>query len=137
MIRYSFVVPIYRDGELAEEFCGEFQRVFQKHLGKQQIADEVELIFVNDDASDATSTVLRKVCDQFPFAKLIVLSRNFGQHIALSCGYKHARGQFVGMLNVDMEDPPDQIPLLLAELEKGSVDVMFGLRRQRKSSLLV
>ena len=56
---------------------------------------------------------------------MINLSRNFGQHIALSCGYRHAAGAYVGMLNVDMEDPPDQIPLLLDALERGDFDIVL------------
>ncbi len=137
MVRYSFVVPIYRDSDQANDFCDEFERVFRGYLGTEDIAPDVELIFVNDDGSASTSATLRAVCDQYPFAKLIALSRNFGQHIALSCGYAHARGQYVGMLNVDMEDPPNQIPTLLTQLENGSVDVMFGLRPIRRGPRFV
>jgi dolichol-phosphate mannosyltransferase len=138
MIEYSFVVPVYRDSELAGEFCAEFDRVFRGWLGKESIADDVELIFVNDDGTDATGVELKRMCDQYPFVKLINLSRNFGQHIALSCGYQHAQGRYVGMLNIDMEDPPDQIPVLLEALKKGPYDIMFGLRkvRQRPTSRL-
>jgi dolichol-phosphate mannosyltransferase len=137
MITYSFVVPVYRDSELAEEFCAEFDRVFRSWLGQDSIAGEVELIFVNDDGTDATANELKRMCDKYPFIKLINLSRNFGQHIALSCGYQHAQGQYVGMLNIDMEDPPDQIPVLLEQLKNGPYDVMFGLRKVRRSPLLV
>lgn len=137
MIRYSFVVPIYRDAGLAGEFCAEFQRVFRGYLGRDSIEDAVELIFVNDDGSDETAGVLRHVCDCYEFAKAITLSRNFGQHTALSCGYVHAQGQYVGMLNVDMEDPPDQIPVLLREIERGDRDIVWGLRRQRHGPIFV
>jgi glycosyltransferase involved in cell wall biosynthesis len=137
MIKYSLVVPIYRDGELAEEFCAEFERVFQKLLAKQSIAEEVELIFVNDDASEETAAALRQICERHEYAKLINLSRNFGQHIALSCGYRHASGEYVGTLNVDMEDAPADIPLLLEGLESGRYDIMFGLRKVRRSGLFI
>jgi|SRR5215470_8723723 len=131
MIRYSFVVPIYRDARLGDAFCAEFQRVFREYLGTTAIEDAVELIFVNDDGSEETAQALRQLCDVYSFAKAITLSRNFGQHTALSCGYAHAQGQYVGMLNVDMEDPPDQIPLLLREIEKAECDIVWGLRRKR------
>jgi glycosyltransferase involved in cell wall biosynthesis len=65
--------------------------------------------------------------------RLVELSRNFGQHIALSAGYHHARGEYVGMLNVDMEDPPDQIPLLLDEIRNGEAGMVYGLRAVRHS----
>jgi len=133
---YSFVVPIFRDAGLAQAFCAEFERVFQAYLGTEDITDRVELIFVNDDGTLATADVLRGVCERHPFARLLNLSRNFGQHIALSCGYDHARGDFVGMLNVDMEDPPDQIPLLLDALADGTCDIALGVREERRSPWL-
>ncbi len=74
---------------------------------------------------------MENVLPRFPFARLVELSRNFGHHVALSAGYRHARGRYVGMLNVDMEDPPDQIPLLLEVLEKGEADIVHGLYQHR------
>lgn len=140
-MRYSFVVPIYRDAALAEPFCQSFEEAFQTYLATGDtvpvdIAENVEVIFVNDDATPETSAVLREVCDRYAFAKYIELSRNFGQHIALSCGYRHATGQLVGMLNVDMEDPPDQIPLLLDELERSHADMAVCLRTGGAEPLL-
>ncbi|MEA2163915.1 MAG: polyisoprenyl-phosphate glycosyltransferase [Thermoanaerobaculia bacterium] len=126
-IRYSFVVPIYNDGRLARAFAAEFEQVFQQYLSIIDLTSQVELIFVNDGSGDDSDIQLRKVCETFLFAKSISLSRNFGQHIAVSCGYHHASGNFVGMLNVDMEDPPGEIPNLLAVLENGDHDIVYGL----------
>ena len=131
---YSFIVPIYRDAGLAEAFCTEFEQVFQDYLGTDDLSEEVELIFVNDDGTPETAELLREACERHPFSKAINLSRNFGHHIALSCGFDHAQGEVVGMLNVDMEDPPDQIPLLLDALEHGDYDTVVGLREGRQAS---
>lgn len=133
---YSFVVPIFRDAPLAEAFCTEFEQVFQDYLGVTEISDRVELIFVNDDGSGETAEILRATSAGRAFTKVVNLSRNFGQHIALTCGYDHARGDYVGMLNVDMEDPPDQIPLLLDALVAGDHDIVVGVREQRASPRL-
>jgi dolichol-phosphate mannosyltransferase len=133
-MRYSFVVPIYRDAALAQPFCAEFQRVFAGYLGRSELRDQVELIFVNDGSPDpTTSATLDAVAALFDFVRVVELSRNFGQHIALTAGYHHARGEYVGMLNVDMEDPPDQIPLLLDEIQKGEAGMVYGLRADRRS----
>ncbi len=132
-MKYSFVVPIYNDGWLAEEFCTEFQRVLRQYLNTHPLEGTVELIFVHDGGQNDSWQYLVKLPAAFPFVKTIDLSRNFGQHIALSCGYAHACGEFVGMLNVDMEDPPDQIPVLLDLIQKGDHDIVYGLRRERKS----
>ena len=135
MARYSFVVPIYNDGVLVDRFCAEFQTIFQTYLGLEQIDPLVELIFVNDGSRDDSAQLLRAACDRYAFAKAISLSRNFGQHIAISCGYRHATGDYVGMLNVDMEDPPDQIPLFLEFLQRGDHDIVYGLYERRDVSL--
>ncbi|MCU0390449.1 MAG: glycosyltransferase family 2 protein [Thermoflexibacter sp.] len=131
---YSFVVPIYNDGYLAEDFCVEYQKVFQEYTKLGDISNEVELIFVNDGSKNNALEELQTVSQKFNFVKVIDLSRNFGQHIALSCGYYHARGSYVGMLNVDMQDPPNQIPLLLEEMKEKDYDMVFGLREKRFSS---
>lgn len=130
---YSFIVPIFRDAALAEAFCTEFEQVFQDYLGVDDLAEQVELIFVNDDGTAETARLLQEAGERHPFTKVINLSRNFGHHIALSCGYDHAQGQVVGMLNVDMEDPPDQIPLLLDALESGDYDIVVGLRKDSQA----
>jgi dolichol-phosphate mannosyltransferase len=137
-VRYSFVVPIYKDADLADEFAEEFQRVFRLRLGREDISGDVELIFVNDGSPDpggptGAAATLDRVATKFAFVKVVELSRNFGQHVALSAGYRHARGAYVGMLNVDMEDPPDQIPLLLDEIEKGEADMVYATRGRKSS----
>src|SRR5262249_45087995 len=130
------IVPIYNDGYLAEEFCQEFESVFRQYLGVNTISNDVELIFVNDGSSDDSIIQLKQLIKTYQFVKLISFSRNFGQHIALSCGYKHAKGEYVGMLNVDMQDPPDQIPLLLDRVSSAKVDFVLGLRKSRNSPLM-
>jgi glycosyltransferase involved in cell wall biosynthesis len=132
----SFVVPIYNDAELAGDFCEEFQRVFQAYLAQPHLRGHVELIFVNDGSRQESAFTLKSLCDRFEFLKVVNLSRNFGQHIALSCGYREARGAYVGMLNVDMQDPPDQIPLLLDFIRTGEYDIVFGLRNEVHASRL-
>ncbi len=133
-ILYSLVVPIYNDGGLAEDFCVEFEKVFQQYLGKTEIATAVELIFVNDGSKNQSMQYLQAMAQQYAFVKVMELSRNFGQHIALSAGYEYASGQFVGMLNVDMQEHPNQIPILLEYIKNNDYDIVFGLREHRFSS---
>ena len=128
---YSFVVPIYNDAYLAEDFCQEYEKVFRDFLGTADLAPQVELIFVNDGSHDDSAATLAHVAARRAFVRVINFSRNFGQHIALSCGYRYARGNYVGMLNVDLQEHPDQIPLLLKKIESGDCDIVFGLRRRR------
>jgi glycosyltransferase involved in cell wall biosynthesis len=128
----SLVVPIYNDGALAEEFCADVEAVFQRVLGTEAIENDVEVIFVNDGSRDDSFEVLRDVvCEKFKCARVVDLSRNFGQHVAISAGYRHARGDYVACLNVDREDPPDQIPLVLEVIRKGEHDFVGGRYKQR------
>jgi glycosyltransferase involved in cell wall biosynthesis len=135
-VTYSFVVPIYNDGYLAEDFCREFERVLLQYLGVEQLAGLVEVIFVNDGSKDDSFAILaEKVCPRFSFVRAIDLSRNFGQHIAITCGYRYAKGDIVGYLNVDMEDAPDQLPLLLDQIRTGRFDFVGGLYNKRRVPL--
>lgn len=135
-IQYTFVVPIYNDGMLADAFCLEFKRIFSAYLQEEQIENYVELIFVNDGSKNNSMTHLKDLVPRFGFVKVIELSRNFGQHIALSCGYKHAKGNYVGMLNVDMEDPPSEIPGVLRYFNDHDVDIVIGVREKRGGSFV-
>ena len=133
---YSFVVPIYNDGSLAPAFCSEFQDVFCKILGRRKIRDKIELIFVNDGSLDNSSEALNRLARTFPFVRVVHLSRNFGQHLALTCGYRFARKRVVGMMNVDLQEHPDQIPLLIQRMSTEKCDIVFGLRKKRSGSKL-
>jgi glycosyltransferase involved in cell wall biosynthesis len=133
---YSFVVPIYNDGYLAESFCEQYEKEFRQYLKKDNIENDTELIFVNDGSSNDSMLLLKKVAKKRKFVKIIDFSKNFGQHIALSCGYENAKGDYVGMLNVDMQEPPSEIIKLLNFIKEGNYDIVFGLFDERRTPLL-
>jgi dolichol-phosphate mannosyltransferase len=128
---YSFVVPIYNDGALARDFCVEMASVFRRYLGHDDLARDLEVIFVDDGSSNSSPQLLKEVCDEFAFARCVLLSRNFGQHIATSAGYRAASGDYVGTLNVDMEEPPRFLPDLLDALKQGDHDIAGGRHQGR------
>jgi glycosyltransferase involved in cell wall biosynthesis len=147
-ILYSIVVPIYNDGALARDLCLELAATFREYLRRGKpaagaaaapgsaddhaaLAASLEVIFVDDGSVNDSAQLLRQVCREFPFARAVLLSRNFGQHIAISAGYRAVSGQYVGMLNVDQEDPPRQLPLLFDTLEQGNYDIVGGLYQHR------
>lgn len=107
-----------------------------RYLGTSQLAGAFELIFVNDGSKNASQQQLAAVAERFSFVKVIELSRNFGQHVAISCGYRYSTGEFVGMMNGDQQDPPDQIPLLLEALKSGNCDIAIGLRTRRADTFM-
>lgn len=129
----SLVVPIYNDGALAQAFCAEVERNVWPQLGGRP----GELIFVNDGSKNDSQAHLEAVAARYPWVTVIELSRNFGQHVAVVCGYRHAIGDTVAMLNVDMQDPPSQLPRFVALLEAGEADIVLGLRQHRQDPFLV
>jgi glycosyltransferase involved in cell wall biosynthesis len=133
---YSFVVPIYRDAPLARNFCEEFSRTFSNFIGGENWCDLVELLFVCDGGSPKDFPDVELLRGDFPFVRCFELSRNFGQHIAVCCGYAHSRGDIVGMLNVDQQDPPHQLPLLIRYAEANDCDIVHGTSDLRHSSLI-
>jgi len=130
-MQYSFVVPIYNDGALAEDFCREIEKTFRAYLGHDDLARDLEVIFVDDGSANDSPELLKRVCDDFAFARCVLLSRNFGQHIATSAGYRAASGDYVGTLNVDMEEPPRFLPDLLDALKQGDHDIAGGRHQGR------
>ena len=133
---YSIVVPIYNDGYLAEAFCNEYEKEFKNYLNKESIEEDTELIFVNDGSINDSIDFLVKISLNKKFVKVIDLSRNFGQHIALSCGYQNSNGKYVGMLNVDMQEPPSEIPKLLNFIKQNDFDIVYGLSSEKKTSFI-
>lgn len=130
----SFVVPIYNDGYLVRSFCETLEKEMRILLQVEDITPDVEVIFVNDGSRDDSQQLLREAAKTFGFVRVIELSRNFGQHVAVSCGYRFAKGDYVAMMNVDMQDPPDQIGILVKKMREGECDIVVGLRESRQDT---
>jgi dolichol-phosphate mannosyltransferase len=135
VIQYSIVVPIYGDGYLADALCAEIERVMSSYLGTASLRERLELIFVNDGSRDDSLDALLKSKERFDFVRVIDLSRNFGQHSAIACGMRDARGAIVLRMNVDMQDPPSAIPTLVDALKEGGYDLVAGQYSTRNSPL--
>ena len=123
----SVVTPIYNDSYLADDYVKALSSV---DLGSTVLS---EIIFIIDSGNIKDEIVLRAIANTNKLVKIIVLSRNFGQHIALSAGYSHATGDLVCMMNVDQQDPPSEIPKLLEVITQDeNIDVVYGTRENRK-----
>lgn len=132
-MEYSIVVPIFNDGYLAADLALEIQRVMSLHLQSASLSDEVELIFVNDGSANESLDELIALRNRFDFVRVIDLSRNFGQHQAIACGIREARGKIVVRMNVDMQDPPAAIPKLLTAMKETDSDLVVGQYSSRNS----
>lgn len=132
-LAYSIVVPIYNDGALAPELCYEIEKAFAAYLGSENVVSRIELIFVNDGSGNDSLNYLKHMAARYSFVRVIDLSRNFGQHIAIASGLAEARGNVILRMNVDMQDHPSQIPALLDALHAEQLDLVVGQYEVRES----
>ena len=97
----------------------------------EDCAAALELIYVDDGSSDGTLDVLRGFHEADDRVRVVALSRNFGQEIALSAGLANATGDAVALIDADMQDPPEVIPDMLRHWQSGA-DVVYGVRSRRE-----
>lgn len=128
-MKYSIVIPIYNDGYLAKPMCEALERVFVDLPGG------MELIFIDDGSKNDSLAELLALLPVFHFVRVIELSRNFGQHSALACGFHEAKGDIVIRMNVDQQDPPEELPKLLQVFEQDDADLVIGRYKARRSPL--
>lgn len=91
---------------------------------------DCEAIFIDDGSGDGSLGLLREIAARDSRVRVIELARNFGQHSALLAGFRDCRGDIVVTLDADLQNPPEEIPRLLAAIEDGN-DVVGGWREER------
>jgi polyisoprenyl-phosphate glycosyltransferase len=119
----SVVAPVYNEEATIEEF---YARVCSALQGLQ-----FEIVLVDDGSTDRSDAELHKLASNDPRVRVVQLSRNFGHQTALTAGLDHARGDAVVMLDADLQDPPELIPLMLEHWQAGC-DVVYAVREQRE-----
>jgi len=133
MVEFSLVIPV-KDEETAIGPC--LARVIPVLESiDDAVARSFEILFVDDGSSDTTLEVIRKANAADPRIRCISLSRNFGKEAALSAGLDAARGKAVVPLDVDLQDPPEALPKMVAKWRDG-FDVVYGVRDNRETDTL-
>ena len=114
-----------------------FIKEFYERIGKEirKITDDYEIIFVNDGSPDNSTVTVLQLQETDPAVTLIELSKNFGHHKAMMTGLKFADGDYIFMIDSDLEEDPELFSVFWKELnEAGNVDVVFGIQKTRKGS---
>lgn len=94
-----------------------------------------EIVFVDDGSTDNTCALIKAEAKKDARIKLIEFSYNHGKQAALTAGIRHSSGDLLLMMDPDLQDPPDQIPLFVQEIKKG-YDLVFGIRKEKKDGLV-
>jgi undecaprenyl-phosphate 4-deoxy-4-formamido-L-arabinose transferase len=125
----SVIVPVYNE---QETILALLERL---HAALQPLGKSYEILLVDDGSTDQTFERVRRQWAGDRRLILVHLTKNFGQQQAVLAGFRECRGQQVVTIDADLQNPPEEIPRLLAKLEEG-YDVVCGWRRQRHDPFL-
>lgn len=124
-MKLSLVVPVYDEEEAIPIFYNTVREC------SKLSAYIVEILFINDGSKDSTETILEKLACSDRLVTIVHFSRNFGKESALFAGLDFATGDVVIPIDVDLQDPIDVIPQLIAKYQEG-YDVVLAKRSERK-----
>ena len=124
----SIVCPCYNE----EPMLPIYYEAMQKIVFSQLADYDFELILINDGSKDRTLPILRELAQKDERVKYISFSRNFGKEAAMYAGLKHAKGDFICVMDCDLQDPPEMISQMLQRLEADACDCVATRRVTRK-----
>jgi undecaprenyl-phosphate 4-deoxy-4-formamido-L-arabinose transferase len=124
----SVVIPVFNEAATLADLHQRLARTL-KDLGRPS-----EIIFVDDGSTDRSAEVLRALHAQDAAVRVLRFNRNYGQHAAVFAGMERARGDVIVTLDADLQNPPEEIPVLLRRLDEG-FDIVGGARVHRQDPL--
>lgn len=124
-MKLSIIVPCYNEQESLPVFYREIKQILEKD------AYEYELVFIDDGSADGTLSVLKKLAEQDIHVVYLSFSRNFGKEAAMYAGFCNSHGDYVAVMDADLQDPPSLLPEMLKILENGEFDSVATRRDSR------
>lgn len=121
---FSVIVPCYNEEEVIRET--------HKRLTKtmREMGETYEILYVDDGSRDDTAQILRELSDEDANVRAILFARNAGHQSAVTAGLDYATGDAIVIIDADLQDPPEVIPLM-AEKWRNGAQVVFGQRKKR------
>ncbi len=124
----SIVIPVYNEE-------GNLRPLFDRlYPVLQRLGRPFEIIFTDDGSRDRSLAILKGFAADHPEVGVIEFNGNFGQHMAILAAFEMSSGEIVVTLDADLQNPPEEIPKLVAEIEKGH-DVVGSIRQKRQDTL--
>lgn len=131
MERISIIVPCYNEQEVLPIFYNEVIEVFS------MMDADYELVFVNDGSKDDTLNIIKEKANNDCCIRYISFSRNFGKEAAMYAGFCNASGDYVVVMDADMQDPPALLPEMVKILKSGEYDSVATRRANREGEPLI
>jgi len=126
--KVSIVIPVYNEEESLPALLSRTQAACR------QLTQKYEIILIDDGSSDRSAEMLSEAAEQPENCIIaVLLNRNYGQHSAIMAGFSHVSGDLVITLDADLQNPPEEIPRLVAKAEEG-YDVVGTVRANRRDS---
>lgn len=124
-MKVSVVVPCYNEESVIEETNHQLNTVLSTHF------DDYEIVYVNDGSKDKTKSLLVSFKEKFSNVKSVHFSRNFGHQPAVSAGIKNATGDYIIIIDADLQDPPALIPEMVKKAKEENANVVYAVRKTR------
>lgn len=121
----SLIIPCYNEQESLPIFYKEVTSVARR------MGSDYELLFVDDGSKDRTLPILKELAAQDEHVTYFSFSRNFGKEAAMYAGFCNAKGDYIAVMDADMQDPPSLLPQMIAILESGEYDSVATRRTSR------
>ena len=127
----SIVVPCFNEEEMI--------RIFSKEIFNtmENIAIDYEIIFVNDGSYDNSLKNIKDLSNKYQNIKYISFSRNFGKEAALYAGLIHSKGDYIAIMDVDLQDPPHLLAEMLSTIKNSDYDIVATRRVSRKGEPVI
>lgn len=122
----SIIVPCFNEQETLPIFYKEISAIFV------EMKIEYELMFINDGSRDNTLHIIRALANSDENVKYISFSRNFGKEAAMYAGFCNVKGDYVAVMDADMQDPPSLLPQMIEILQNGEYDSVATRRVSRE-----
>src|SRR3990167_3000670 len=122
----DLVIPVYNEDQCLDELMRRLLAFKKSHSSL-----ELNFIFINDGSKDLSLQILNNFALQYPFVKVISLSRNFGHQKAITAGIDFSTGDYVAIIDADLQDPPEMI-IDMYQKAKTGFDVVYGKRVSRE-----
>lgn len=131
-MKLSVVTTMYHSAPYLREF---YDRIV---ASVNKVTDDYEIIFVNDGSLDNSLEIVLDFYEKDDKVKVIDLSRNFGHHKAMMTGLRYAKGDYIFLIDCDLEEDPEHMSTFYSEIQssQGHVDVVYGVQERREGGLL-